>query len=201
MKKTVLIIISLLIFVCKGHSQYWDWVIDKNASAAFTEEYIGYQYIKMMEWYALYELMKDEQKGIESKATFIEMVRDSLFHSLQDVSGIRNGKDEQFIRKVFDEIDVYYSKIKGVVNEHPEYNSTYEQYNRHITRHAKDLLSMANMAVKGNDERNLLDKNERLNVLSFVLGKLREMRGLSKDTYEMLDVGISYQMLLNRGKP
>ncbi|MDR1558471.1 MAG: hypothetical protein LBS84_02010 [Clostridiales bacterium] len=51
---------------------------------------------------------------------------------------------------------------------------------------------MADMATGGKDEKNLLDKNQRLYLLSYVLKELRSLKATSKGTHEMLTNVVKY---------
>lgn len=192
MKRYVVIII-LLFSVVSTKAQYWDWVTDAKSSQAFIENY-GYQMAQLNIWLAEYKKMKNDHKGISEKATFIHMVRDSLFKSLQDVDDILQGDDEKLIRIAFDEIDFYYSRIKDKALKN-DMRPVWKQYEKHVVEYSDNLLDMLRMAKGGNDEKNLLDKEQRLALMAFVLGEMRKLRGMSRKTYTMLSVAEGYSLL------
>ncbi|MDR1370508.1 MAG: hypothetical protein LBJ72_10375 [Dysgonamonadaceae bacterium] len=199
MKRTIVIFVFSVLLIPHLKAQYWDWVTDEKSTEAFISNY-GVQIVKLYEWLGWYKLIQIDQDTIAAKATFIHMVRDSLFKSLQDVEFIDNGKDEELIRTVFNEINMYYGKIREQTSAHADFKDSWTNYSKFVTDHSRDLLAMADMATAGKDEKNLLDKNQRLALLAYVLKELRGLRALSKETYEMLDVAIKGYEALNSNK-
>jgi len=182
-----------------ARAQYWDWVTDEKSMAAFQEQYLSVngQIGKMAEYYAWILLTQNEQEKIAEKVRFIHMVRDSLFKSLQQVEGISNSVDEQMIHKIYGEVQEYYSHIRTYADKHEEFKDTWKQYEEHIVKRADDVLKITDMAVRGGDEKNLLDKEQRLFLLNFALIEVKKMREVSKQTYINLQLGdifIEYPM-------
>jgi len=195
MKKIFLIVSALVCINAFSRAQYWDWVTDEKAMQAFGENYISGQMVKMAAYLAKLEVIKKQQQQIAEKATFIHMVRDSLFKSLQDVEGIANESDEKIIRKVFGQIEAYYSEIEKYINKHPDFRASWVQYDHYVKIHSRQLLKFAEMATKGKDEQNLLDKEQRLFLLNYVLFKLKDLRQMSKWTHEELIIGDANKIL------
>jgi hypothetical protein len=186
MKKIILIVFLSLLFLPKpAIAQYWDWVTDAKSMEAFTENY-GYQLEKLYEYLGYWEVIQANQDTIAQKATFIHMVRDSLFKSLQDASRIDGGKDEDKIREVFNEIGTYYSAIRDYTSKNSDFKGTWDNYDKYVTDYSRDLLAMADMATAGNNEKNLLDKNQRLYLLAYVLKEMRQLKAVSQRTYHIL---------------
>ncbi|MDR2774268.1 MAG: hypothetical protein LBC19_05915 [Tannerella sp.] len=190
MRRLSFIFVLSLQLIPPLNAQYWDWVTDEKSTEAFVSNY-GAQILKLYEWLGLYKAIQINQDTIAAKATFIHMVRDSLFKSLQDVHFVDDGRDEELIRAVFSEINMYYSKIQEQISTYPDFKDTWDNYRKYVTAHSRDLLAMADMATGGKDEKNLLDKNQRLALLAFVLKELRGLKAMSKETHEMLDVAIN----------
>jgi len=189
MKKIILIVSALIFVRVFSYAQYWDWVTDEKSMQAFGENYLSGQMVKMAEYLAKLEVIKKQQQEIAEKATFIHMVRDSLFKSLQDVEGIINESDERIIRKVFGQIEAYYSEIEHYISKHSDFRESWTQYDNYVKIHSRQLLKFAEMATKGKDEKNLLDKEQRLFLLNYVLFKLKDLRQMSKWTHEELIIG------------
>ena len=189
MKKIILIVSALIFIRVFSYAQYWDWVTDEKSMQAFGENYLSGQMVKMAEYLAKLEVIKKQQQEIAEKATFIHMVRDSLFKSLQDVEGITNESDERIIRKVFGQIEAYYSEIEHYISKHSDFRESWTQYDNYVKIHSRQLLKFAEMATKGKDEKNLLDKEQRLFLLNYVLFKLKDLRQMSKWTHEELIIG------------
>lgn len=197
MKRIITVLsLSLLLFSNQAKSQAFDWVIDEKSAEAFVSNY-GEQILKLYKWLATQKIIQMNQDTIAAKATFIHMVRDSLFKSLMDVSLIDNGKDEILIREVFNEINTYYNDIQRLCNKHTDFKGTWNNYSKFVYEHARDMLAMANMATGGKDEKNLLDKNQRLYLLSYVLNELRSLKLTSIRTHEMLSFVNSYNEAQN----
>jgi len=188
MKKIIIVLLLFIAFVPQVKAQYYDWVTDSKSMAAFSENYLMYQLPKLMEYLALWKDIQQNQDSIARMATFIHKVRNEHFNSLQDVTDIYSGKDENSIKNVFAQVNIYYDKIKDCTQKYPNFKDTWDSYNKFVTEYSRDLLAMADMATKGNDERNLLDKNQRLELLSFVLSEMRMLKNMSKKTYNMLVV-------------
>jgi hypothetical protein len=192
MKKLfVILMFSLWLIPKQANAQYWDWVTDEKSAEAFTSNY-GEQLLKIYAWLATQKTIQMAQDTIAAKATFIHMVRDSLFQSLMDVTLIDDGKDEQLIKDVFDEINTYYGDIQSLCKRHEDFKPTWENYRKFVSDHARDMLAMADMATGGKDEKNLLDKNQRLYLLAYVLKELRSLKATSKETHEMLTNVVKY---------
>jgi hypothetical protein len=189
MKKPVVIFIFSLLLFPQIKAQYWDWVTDEKSMNAFTSNYTT-QLTKLYEWLGYYKIIQLQQDTIAARATFIHMVRDSLFKSLQNVSLIDDGEDERLIRDVFSEINTYYNAIQQQTTKYPEFQDTWKNYQKFITDHSRDLLAMADMATGGQDEKNLLDKNQRLYLLAYVLKEMRGLKAMSLETHQMLHVAI-----------
>jgi hypothetical protein len=189
MKKSVVIFILSLLSLPQVRAQYWDWVTDEKSMNAFTSNYTA-QLLKMYEWLGYYKVIQMQQDTIAAKVTFIHMVRDSLFKSLQDVSHIDNSEDEKLIRDVFNEINMYYNAIQQQTEKYSEFQETWENYRKFVSDHSRDLLAMADMATGGHDEKNLLDKNQRLYLLACVLKEMRGLKAVSQETHQMLHVAI-----------
>ena len=200
--KMIILFISLMLLVPqKSQAQYWDWVTDSKSMSAFSEQYL-FQSLRLAEYLGLWKMIQVNQDTIAQRATFIHMVRDSLFKSLQDVEFIDNGKDEELIRDVFNDINSYYSKIRDYTSRYPNFHETWIEYDKYVTTHAQDLLAMADMATTGNNEKNLLDKNQRLTLLAYVLKEMRSLRAVSRQTNQMLDIaarGIEAQQKIDTG--
>lgn len=192
MKKLfVILMLSLWLAPKQANAQYWDWVTDEKSAEAFISNN-GEQLLKLYAWLATQKTIQMAQDTIAARATFIHMVRDSLFKSLMDVSLIDDGKDEQLIRVIFGEINTYYGDIQRLCNRHADFKPTWENYRKFVSNHASDLLAMADMATAGKDEKNLLDKNQRLYMLAYVLKELRSLKATSKETHEMLINVVKY---------
>ena len=187
----VAFIFSLLFLPKQANAQVWDWVTDEKSAEAFVANY-GEQMLKLYTWLGTQKVIQMAQDTIAAKATFIHMVRDSLFKSLMDVALIDDGKDEQLIRDVFREINAYYNDIQTLCNKHEDFKPTWENYRKFVSDHARDMLAMADMVTAGNNEKNLLDKNQRLYLLSYVLKELRSLKSTSKVTHEMLSNVVNY---------
>jgi len=201
-KKLIVILSFPILFLPKHvHAQYWDWVTDSKSMEAFSDNYLLYQLPKLYEWLGYWKVIQLNQDTIAQRATFIHMVRDSLFKSLQDVNRIDNGKDEDLIRTVFNDINSYYSAIRDFTSKYPDFKETWNEYDKYVTEHTRDLLAMADMATAGHDEKNLLDKNQRLYLLAFVLKEMRGLKAVSQRTHQMLVVasqGIEAQKILGK---
>jgi hypothetical protein len=192
MKKLIVIFfLSLSLAPTQVNAQYWDWVTDEKSAEAFISNY-SEQLIKLYTWLASQKIIQMAQDTIAAKATFIHMVRDSLFKSLMDVSLIDDGRDEQLIREVFSEINTYYYDIQRLCNRHEDFRPTWENYSKFVSDHARDMLAMADMATDGKNEKNLLDKNQRLYLLAYVLKELRGLKATSIDTHQMLTFANNY---------
>jgi uncharacterized coiled-coil DUF342 family protein len=190
MKKIVIFAVFLILFFPSvSHAQYWDWVTDTKSTQAFEEQYLNGQLVKLYEYYALTLAIQKEQEAIAEKVRFIHMVRDSLFKSLQQVQGISNSIDERSIHKIYGEVQDYYNEIRTLANKHDAFKETWKQYDEHIVKRADDVLKITDMAVRGGDEKNLLDKEQRLFLLNFALMEVRKMREVSKQTYLNLQLG------------
>jgi hypothetical protein len=190
MQRIIVLTVVLMTFIPSlARAQYWDWVTDERSMAAFTEQYLTGQLVELGKYLAFTELVKKEQQEIAEKVRFIHMVRDSLFKSLQDVKGIQNSLDEKIIYNVYGQVEAYYTQISVLSKKHNEFKDTWTQYDNYVVSHSKDLLKITEMAVKGHDEKNLLDKEQRLFILSFVLYELKGLREMSKRTLHELEVG------------
>jgi hypothetical protein len=191
MKRLIICVLLVVSFAPLAKAQYWDWVTDEKKMAAFQEQYLSLrgQIGKMGEYLAYTEAIKKQQQDIAEKVRFIHMVRDSLFKSLQDVRGIENSLDERIIRDVFGQVEAYYGHIYYLSNKHEDFKDTWNIYNNYVVSHSKTLLKITDMAVKGSDEKNLLDKEQRMLLLSYALYEIKGLREMSKRTYNQLVVG------------
>jgi hypothetical protein len=193
MKKTVIIIALMGCFLPSiANAQYWDWVTDEKSMSAFSKQYLDLaegQLGQLLKYLATTEAIKIEQQKIAEKTRFIHMVRDSLFKSLQDVKGIDNSIDINIVKNVFGQVEAYYTAIYTLSNKYAEFIPTWQQYDNYIVSHSKSLLKMSDMAVNGHNEKNLLDKEQRLFLLSYVLYSLKDLREMSKRTLHELEVG------------
>jgi len=175
-----------------SRAQAWDWVTDEKSMQAFSEQYlnpVSGQLGELAEYLLKTEMIKYQQQEIAKKVRYIHMVRDSLFKSLQDVRGISGSIDEQVINNVFEQVEEYYPKIYELSNKYKEFEQTWKQYDNYVVTQSKVLLKMADMAVGGSDEKNLLDKEQRLRLLSYVVYEMKALREMSKRTLHELVVG------------
>jgi hypothetical protein len=194
MKRIVVLILLITSFASNACAQYWDWVVDAKASAAFVENY-GMQMVKLGEWLVLYKLIEEEQKQIAEKATFIHMVRDSLFKSMQDVHDILNRDDQKIVELAFDNLNEYFNRIKAKTDNDADLQDIWIQYENFVVKHSADLLAMASMATGGGDEKNLLDKQQRLALLNYVISSLRYLKAYSRSLHDRLEVVSHHQTL------
>jgi len=201
MKRIILLVaISLLLIQTVSYAQYWDWVTDEKSMNAFTEQYLDLvngQLGKLYEYYMWTDRIRDEQEKIAEKVKFIHMVRDSLFKSLQHVQGIQGSIDETFIHNIYAQIQDYYSHIRTYANKHDDFKDTWTQYEQYVVRRSNDILKLTEMAVRGKDEKNLLDKEQRLFLLSSALQEARVLLDVSKFTYLNLQLGDKYMEFTN----
>jgi len=196
MKRIVVLFLLVASFTPNAYAQYWDWVVDAKTSAAFVENY-GTQMVKLGEWLVLYKLIEEEHKQIAEKATFIHMVRDSLFKSMQDVHGILNQDDQKTVELAFDNLNEYYNRIKTKTDDDADLQDIWIQYENFVVKHSADLLAMASMATGGGDEKNLLDKQQRLALLNYVISSLRYLKAYSRSLHDRLEVTSHHQTILN----
>ena len=196
MKRIVGLILLVACVASKSNAQYWDWVVDAKKSAAFVENY-GTQMVKLGEWLVLYKLIEEEQKQIAEKATFIHMVRDSLFNSMQDVHDILNQDDQKTVELAFDNLNEYFTRIKTKTDNDPDLRDIWIQYENFVVKHSADLLAMATMATGGGDEKNLLDKQQRLALLNYVISSLRYLKAYSRSLHDRLEIVSHYQTIRN----
>jgi hypothetical protein len=192
MRRYITFSILLIIFTPLSRAQYWDWVTDAKSMEAFTRQYLDLtdgQLGKMAQYLAYTELIKEQHQAIADKVRYIHMVRDSLFKSLQDVRGIKNAPDERIIRDLFGQVEAYYGQISNLANKHPNFKETWTLYDNYVISHSNALVKFTDMAVKGGDEKNLLDKEQRLFLLSYVVYDLKRLREISKRTLQQLIIG------------
>jgi uncharacterized phage infection (PIP) family protein YhgE len=196
MKRIIGLILLVSSFASNANAQYWDWVVDAKKSAAFVENY-GTQMVKLGEWLALYKLIEEEQKQIAEKATFIHMVRDSLFKSMQDVHDILNQDDQKNVELAFDNLSEYFNRIKTKTDDDTDLQDIWIQYENFVVKHSADLLAMAAMATGGGDEKNLLDKQQRLALLNYVISSLRYLKAYSRSLHDRLEVASHHETVRN----
>jgi hypothetical protein len=101
--------------------------------------------------------------------------------------------DEKIIRDIFEQVETYYGQISLLSHKHEEFKDTWKQYDNYVVSHSKTLLKFTDMAVKGYDEKNLLDKEQRLFLLSYVLYEIKGIREMSKRTLHQLQLGSAGQ--------
>lgn len=178
-----LIFLFLFLSPVKFYSQNTviDFVMDEKATAAFTKEHIK-QLSRLIDWSNNEKIIKTNTEQIAIKVTFIEFVRDSLFKSLQDVSGIVSGEDLKEINKICYDIEVCQLQLDNVLKKDAYFTETVESCRKQIVDRAQELLKVTNMAVTGQDENNLIDKKERVNLLNYMIKELRKMRLVSQNT-------------------
>ena len=193
MKKRIIFTFAVLLFLPSiSLAQAWDWVTDEKSMQAFSEQYLDLtdgQLGEMLKYLEKTIKIKNEQQAIAEKVRFIHMVRDSLFKSLQDVRGIDNSLNEQLIYTVFGQVEAYYTHISCLSNKNEDFKQVWIDYDNLVVSHTKSLLKFTEMAVKGSDEQNLLDKEQRLLLLSYVLYEMKNLREYSKSTYNKLIAG------------
>ena len=194
MKKMLLLFVVFACGCTKAYSQYFDWVYDTKCTEAFIKEH-AYQYAELMKWYGEMKKYEKTTKKIEEKTLFIEMVRRTLFMSLQDVTGIIDGKDTKNIENIFSDIHSYQSEINTIVAANPEFTEDAEKTEKYIVKHCDELLNVVEMAITGNDERNLLDKNQRLMMLDYVTNVLKDLRRVQKGTLVAMKLGSKVQYI------
>ena len=187
MKKSFFIITVLLITSFKAFAQspYFDLVEDKKTIAAMNKEHIR-KITRLSSWMSDEETIAYNQKEIARKVTFIEMVRDSLYKSLQDVGGIIDANDQKLINQLCYDIELYQLKIDSMAKVNSLYEDVRKECKQKLVKRADDLLNVTDMAVAGNDETNLINKEQRLNLLNYILTELRGLRKTSVDTFAIL---------------
>jgi len=186
MKRLIIFLFGALLFLPSfSRAQVWDWVIDEQSMNAFTQQYlnpINGQIGKLGQYLLLTQAIQRQQDSIAMKVRFIHMVRDSLFKSLQQVEGVQNSFDEQLVHKIYGQIYPYFNEIQSVTSRYDGFKDTWTQYEHHVKNRTDDILKMTAMAVRGGDEKNLLDKEQRLALLNHALFEARKLLNLSKQT-------------------
>ena len=138
---------------------------------------------------SMLRLFEDSQKKISEyneqisiKVIQVEIIRDKLFKSLKDVNGIINsGKDIEMILDICEDIKKYQNRMINDAMEVPEVAITVAKCELQLVNRTLIILEHMDMALTGEDT-NLMDKRQRMEVLSTLIDELRLMRGLAYST-------------------
>jgi hypothetical protein len=113
------------------------------------------------------------------------------------VEGIFQNDDHRVVERELSILNDYYSKIKHKTDSLSNMENTWRQYEKYVVNHSADLLAMSKMAQGGGDEKNLLDKQQRLTLFNYVIASLRILKAHSKHLYEQLELTSHYSVLQN----
>lgn len=184
MKKMLLFVLYISCAI-NGYSQYFDWVYDEKTLSAMQKEWKR-KGKRINSWMNDEATIAKEQEEIARKVTFIEFVRDSLYKSLQDVEGIAT-VDKKTINRMCYDIEFYQLKIDSIAKKRTQFKKTAESCQKKFVERSHELQNaIAYMATKGGDEKNLMNKKQRMKLLQYVVKELASIRLSSVIIYECM---------------
>ncbi len=185
MKKFIFPFVLCLISF-KGLAQV-DFVYDSKTLKAMKKEW-AVKGKRINAWMKDEAKIAKEQKEIARKVAFIEFVRDSLYKSLQDVNGITDGKDMKLVNKLCYDIEVYQLKLDSIAKKHPQFNPFVKECKEKLVGRANQLRFITDMAILGQDTTNLINKEQRLSLLDYVIKELRGIRHANAVNFNVLQI-------------